>query len=123
MVALPGNDATAATAAVGRVLNDPDRPMKERFRALFTLRNIGGEEAVNHVRLADRLYSYNMYKIMYIVLHTQARPRWSTARRPISCLPGFLVWRLQAGNSKSGIVPIALNASLKGIAAFYTIFL
>ena len=57
MVALPGNDATAATTAVGRVLNDPDRPMKERFRALFTLRNIGGEEAVNHVRLADRLYS------------------------------------------------------------------
>ena len=54
MVALPGNDATAATAAVGRVLNDPDRPMKERFRALFTLRNIGGEEAVNHVRLRSR---------------------------------------------------------------------
>ena len=49
MDALPGNDAGAATVAVGGVLNDPERPMKERFRALFTLRNIGGEEAVNQV--------------------------------------------------------------------------
>jgi len=31
------------------VLNDPERPMKERFRALFTLRSIGGEEAVNQM--------------------------------------------------------------------------
>lgn len=27
---------------IGVVLNDPERPLKERFRALFTLRNIGG---------------------------------------------------------------------------------
>lgn len=27
---------------IGKVLNDTDRPLKERFRALFTLRNIGG---------------------------------------------------------------------------------
>ncbi|KAF7282701.1 hypothetical protein GWI33_002166 [Rhynchophorus ferrugineus] len=27
---------------IGKVLNDPSRPLKERFRALFTLRNIGG---------------------------------------------------------------------------------
>ena len=47
--AQPGNDASAATSAVGQVLNDPERPMKERFRALFTLRNIGGEEAVSQV--------------------------------------------------------------------------
>ena len=32
---------------IGRVLNDPERPMKERFRALFTLRNLGGETAIN----------------------------------------------------------------------------
>lgn len=31
--------------AIGKVLNDPNRPLKERFRALFTLRNIGGETA------------------------------------------------------------------------------
>ena len=61
MVALPGNDATAATAAVGRVLNDPDRPMKERFRALFTLRNIGGEEAVNHVRLRSPVHVHTLH--------------------------------------------------------------
>ncbi|XP_034231635.1 deoxyhypusine hydroxylase-like [Thrips palmi] len=28
--------------SIGGVLNDPNRPLKERFRALFTLRNIGG---------------------------------------------------------------------------------
>lgn len=31
---------------IGKVLNDPNRPMKERFRALFTLRNLGGETAI-----------------------------------------------------------------------------
>lgn len=32
---------------IGVVLNDPKRPLKERFRALFTLRNIGGPEAIS----------------------------------------------------------------------------
>lgn len=32
--------------AIGKVLNNPDRPLKERFRALFTLKNIGGQQAV-----------------------------------------------------------------------------
>ncbi|KAG6450367.1 deoxyhypusine hydroxylase [Manduca sexta] len=31
---------------IGKVLNDPARPLKERFRALFTLRNLGGEAAI-----------------------------------------------------------------------------
>lgn len=31
---------------IGAVLNDSSRPLKERFRALFTLRNIGGLEAI-----------------------------------------------------------------------------
>lgn len=33
-------------ADIGRVLNDKDRPLKERFRALFTLKNIGGPSAL-----------------------------------------------------------------------------
>ncbi|CAG9584506.1 unnamed protein product [Danaus chrysippus] len=36
----------AALENIGKVLNDPKRPMKERFRALFTLRNLGGEIAI-----------------------------------------------------------------------------
>lgn len=32
---------------IGKVLNDPKRPLKERFRALFTLRNLGGNLAVD----------------------------------------------------------------------------
>ena len=31
---------------IGRILIDKSRPLKERFRALFTLRNIGGDTAV-----------------------------------------------------------------------------
>lgn len=31
---------------IGEVLNDTSRPLKERFRALFTLRNFGGETAI-----------------------------------------------------------------------------
>ncbi|KAG8230836.1 hypothetical protein J437_LFUL010233 [Ladona fulva] len=33
--------------AIGNVLNDPRRPLKERFRALFTLKNLGGPEAIS----------------------------------------------------------------------------
>uniref|UniRef100_A0A182XGJ2 Deoxyhypusine hydroxylase n=1 Tax=Anopheles quadriannulatus TaxID=34691 RepID=A0A182XGJ2_ANOQN len=36
-------------AAIGDVLNNRDRPLKERFRALFTLRNIGGERALESI--------------------------------------------------------------------------
>lgn len=32
---------------IGNVLNDENRPLKERFRALFTLKNIGGGIAIN----------------------------------------------------------------------------
>ncbi|CAG9827000.1 unnamed protein product [Diabrotica balteata] len=32
---------------IGKVLNDSSRPLKERFRALFTLRNIGGELSIH----------------------------------------------------------------------------
>ncbi|XP_071446231.1 deoxyhypusine hydroxylase [Hetaerina americana] len=32
--------------AIGSVLNNPSRPLKERFRALFTLKNLGGSVAI-----------------------------------------------------------------------------
>lgn len=32
--------------AIGEILNNEDRPLKERFRALFTLKNIGGPTAL-----------------------------------------------------------------------------
>lgn len=32
---------------IGKILNDPSKPLKERFRALFTLRNLGGKEAIH----------------------------------------------------------------------------
>uniref|UniRef100_A0A182TB58 Deoxyhypusine hydroxylase n=1 Tax=Anopheles maculatus TaxID=74869 RepID=A0A182TB58_9DIPT len=35
--------------AIGDVLNNRERPLKERFRALFTLRNIGGERALESI--------------------------------------------------------------------------
>lgn len=37
---------------VGRILNDNTRPMKERFRALFTLKNIKGEVAIKFISQA-----------------------------------------------------------------------
>lgn len=36
----------AQIQAIGNVLNNQNRPLKERFRALFTLRNIGGPLAI-----------------------------------------------------------------------------
>lgn len=36
--------------AIGKVLNDNSRPLKERFRALFTLKNIGGELAIECIK-------------------------------------------------------------------------
>ncbi|KFB38054.1 AGAP002129-PA-like protein [Anopheles sinensis] len=35
--------------AIGDVLNNRDRPMKQRFRALFTLRNVGGDRALDAI--------------------------------------------------------------------------
>lgn len=35
--------------SIGRVLNDDTRPLKERFRALFTLKNIGGYAAIQQI--------------------------------------------------------------------------
>lgn len=35
--------------AIGGVLGDPCRPLKERFRALFTLRGLGGEAAIKAI--------------------------------------------------------------------------
>eukprot|EP00088_Acartia_fossae_P029633 TRINITY_DN3051_c0_g1_i1.p1 TRINITY_DN3051_c0_g1~~TRINITY_DN3051_c0_g1_i1.p1 ORF type:complete len:299 (-),score=77.71 TRINITY_DN3051_c0_g1_i1:200-1096(-) len=37
---------------VGQLLNNPDRPLKERFRALFTLKNIGGQESIDWIAKA-----------------------------------------------------------------------
>uniref|UniRef100_A0A1A8P8B0 Deoxyhypusine hydroxylase n=1 Tax=Nothobranchius rachovii TaxID=451742 RepID=A0A1A8P8B0_9TELE len=39
-------------AAVGRVLVDPARNLTQRFRALFTLRNLGGAEAIEWISKA-----------------------------------------------------------------------
>ncbi|CAG2181147.1 unnamed protein product, partial [Oppiella nova] len=36
-------------SAIGRVLNDANRPIGQRFRALFTLRNIGGTGSVDQI--------------------------------------------------------------------------
>lgn len=34
---------------IGGLLNDPGRPLKERFRALFTLKNLGGKECIEQI--------------------------------------------------------------------------
>ena len=36
-------------SAIGQVLNEKNRPLKERFRALFTLKNIGGPQAIEEI--------------------------------------------------------------------------
>ena len=33
---------------IGLTLNDVNHPLKERFRALFTLKNLGGKEAIEN---------------------------------------------------------------------------
>uniref|UniRef100_A0A1A9WF60 Deoxyhypusine hydroxylase n=1 Tax=Glossina brevipalpis TaxID=37001 RepID=A0A1A9WF60_9MUSC len=38
--------------AIGCVLNNKSRPLKERFRALFTLKNIGGADAIAEISRA-----------------------------------------------------------------------
>ena len=40
------DDKSSAVTKVGSVLLDPSRPLKERFRALFALRGLGGAGAV-----------------------------------------------------------------------------
>lgn len=38
-----------AVKTIGKILNDPDQPLKKRFRALFTLRNLGGKTAIEEI--------------------------------------------------------------------------
>ena len=35
--------------SIGKVLQDEKRPMKERYRALFTLKNLGGRPAIDQI--------------------------------------------------------------------------
>jgi len=44
--------STAQVESVGTLLNNTERPLKERFRALFTLKNIGGAEAIEWISKA-----------------------------------------------------------------------
>ena len=44
--------STEQIQKIGGVLIDPARPLKERFRALFTLKNIGGPESVDCISKA-----------------------------------------------------------------------
>ena len=37
---------------IGDLLINPDRPLKERFRALFTLKNIGGQQCIDWIAKA-----------------------------------------------------------------------
>lgn len=37
------------TEQIGNLLNDTTRPLKERFRALFTLKNLGGPVAIKAI--------------------------------------------------------------------------
>jgi len=41
------NTSPEVCAQVGQLLLDPKRPLKERFRALFTLKSIGGQNAID----------------------------------------------------------------------------
>lgn len=36
-------------SVIGQLLADTSKPLKERFRALFTLKNIGGKEAIDFI--------------------------------------------------------------------------
>lgn len=38
--------------AIGNVLQNPSRPLKERFRALFTLKNLGGSTSIECIEKA-----------------------------------------------------------------------
>ena len=37
---------------IGQILNDVNRPLKERFRALFTLKNLGSHAAIEEIAKA-----------------------------------------------------------------------
>lgn len=41
--------STEKISEIGSLLRDSKRPLKERFRALFTLKNIGGDQAVKEI--------------------------------------------------------------------------
>ena len=41
--------STDSVKAVGDLLVDKSKPLKDRFRALFTLKNLGGSESIDYI--------------------------------------------------------------------------
>ena len=41
--------STESIKEIGEVLQDKGKPLKDRFRALFTLKNLGGSEAIDFI--------------------------------------------------------------------------
>lgn len=56
--------------AIGRVLNDENRPLKERFRALFTLKNIGGKLAIDQIEKGFNDRSLSRFALVLEQLHS-----------------------------------------------------
>lgn len=67
-------------AAVGQILVDPKLDLTQRFRALFTLKNLGGKTSIYPYFSFDGVYvAFKKYVIVEVPL-LKEKVRWSDRR-------------------------------------------
>jgi len=95
-----GDDALRA----GRVLNDASKPLKERFRALFVLRNLGGEQSVQQMVMAfDDPSALLKHEVAYCLGQMGHKAAVPTLERLLADISVEAIVRHEAGEALGAI--------------------
>lgn len=86
--------------AVGNILTDKSQPLKDRFRALFTLRNLGGEKAIDYIsKCFDDTSALLKHELAYCLGQMQDKYALDTLSRVLSDCSQEPMVRHEAGNT------------------------
>lgn len=85
--------------AVGNILTDKSQPLKDRFRALFTLRNLGGEKAIDYIsQCFDDTSALLKHELAYCLGQMQDKYAIDTLSRVLADCSQEPMVRHEAGN-------------------------
>lgn len=112
----------ADISAVGRILVNPKQDLTTRFRALFTLRNLGGPEAITWISEAfvdeSALLKHELAYCLGQMQDERAIPILETVLKDTNQEP---MVRHEAGETYSHILPSFFSFLFLGMS--YTVFL
>lgn len=90
--------------AVGNILTDKSQPLKDRFRALFTLRNLGGEKAIDYIsKCFDDTSALLKHELAYCLGQMQDKYAIDTLSRVLADCSQEPMVRHEAGEALGAI--------------------